>query len=717
MAQFNTSRSRVIRIIFATAFLLILGQLINLQLISRQYKIDAANQAIYRKVIYPSRGLVYDRKNRIILDNTTLFDLVIIPSQLKGVDTASVCTILGIDTAEFRTRVINAIIKNGRYQPSVFQPLLDPQTYIQFNEKLSAIQPGFDLIKRPVRKYPYNAAGPILGYLGEVDTGYLRRHPEGGYVRGDYFGIAGIERTYEKVLMGQRGIEYWLRDNKNRPTTKFEEGKNDTMPIAGSNLRTSIDIELQQLGEKLMANKLGSVVAIDPQTGGILATVSGPGYDPSLLTGSQRKKNINSFIKDPRLPLLNRAVSATYPPGSTFKTLQALIGLQEGVITTGFSVTCGGAFYGCGGRKPMGCLDYGTYNLRTAITHSDNTYFATVMQKVVNNPAHTIDSNLNDWARYMNGFGLGKKLGVDIPSERPGLIPNSKFYNKIFGEGKWNFCSFRSVSIGQGEVLVTPMQMANEMAYLANKGWYKIPHVVDSVDGGDTYGLLEKFKEKHTSVSIDDSVFEAVHDGMEGVVDHGTGTGARVKGIAICGKTGTVENYAPGGKIKRPNHAFFCAFAPRVNPKIAIMCVVENSGRFGGTYAAPIVGLMIEKYLNDSITDKGRLAEIERFSKMNLIPPHIYSDFRRMDSADHKNDTAYLIQKGYLKIMKDTLDLEDDPEADDNKIDPKLDLKKIAEAKKKEEERKKNSTMPTPANLVDDKNKLPAPTLKDTIQN
>ena len=719
MSDYNSIRSRVIRIIFGVALLIIIAQLFNLQVLSSKYSQMADEQAIYRKVIYPSRGLVYDRKGKVILDNTTLYDLVVIPSQLKGVDTNAICKIVGIDTAEFKKRVINAIVKNGRYQPSIFQGLLEPQMFHQLDENLFRIQPGFDLIERPVRKYPFNAAGPILGYLGEVDTTYLRKHPEGGYMRGDYFGVAGIENTYEKALMGQRGIEYWLRDNKNRPTQKFEGGKNDTIAVAGSNLHTSIDIELQELGEKLMANKLGSIVAIDPKTGGILAMVSGPGYDPSLLTGSQRKKNINLFLRDPRLPLLNRAVSATYSPGSTFKTLQALIGLQEGVITTKFQVSCGGAFYGCGSGKPMRCLDFGTFDLRGAITKSDNTYFATVMQKVINNPANpTLDSSLNIWARYMNAFGLGHRLGVDVPSEYKGNIPDANFYNKRYGKDKWNYCTFRSVSIGQGEVNVTPLQVANEMAYIANKGWYKIPHVVDSITGGDKFGLLERFKEKHTAVTIDDSVFEAVHDGMEGVVDHGTGTGAKVKDIVICGKTGTVENYAPGGIIKRPNHAFFCAFAPRVNPKIAIMCVVENSGRFGGTYAAPICGLMIEKYLKDSITDKARLERIEYFSKLNLVPSFIYTDYKRRDSMDHKTDTNYLRQKGYLKIMKDTLALEDDPESDDSKTDTN---KKATEPPKedgKKDRNKKDSAAATNPilNNADDKKKQTSPTKKDTTR-
>ncbi|HNP53402.1 MAG TPA: penicillin-binding transpeptidase domain-containing protein, partial [Ferruginibacter sp.] len=348
----------------------------------------------------------------------------------------------------------------------------------------------------------------------------------------------------------------------------------------------------------------------------------------------------------------------------TFKTLQALVGLHEGVITTQTTFSCSGAFYGCGGAHPMRCLDRGTFDLRHAITVSDNTYFAYVMQRVLDNPIYpNIDSSLTRWNQYMQGFGLGHRLGVDVPSEKAGLIPSPALYNKMYGAKHWNYCTFRSVSIGQGEVNVTPLQVANEMAYIANKGWYYTPHLVDSIEGGDKFDMLSKFKTKHRVFDIPDSVFEAVHDGMQGVVDHGTGVGAKVNGITICGKTGTVENYI--GTVKQPNHAFFCGFAPRENPKIAIMCVVENSGRFGGTYAAPIVGLMIEKYLNDTLADKKRHEKAESMQKLNLIPPRIYQAMRTQDSLLHSKDSAYLLAKGYIRIVRDTIGLEteDDTEA------------------------------------------------------
>ncbi len=669
----------------------------------------ADEQGKFRKVIYPDRGILFDRKGRPILQNTIIYDLMVTPAKLKGVDTFALCKILGIDTAEFRKRIITAIIKNKSYRPSVFEALLPQEKIAKLNESMYKFVPAFDLQARPVRDYPYDAAGNILGYLSEVDSSFLKKHAGEGYQMGDYAGWTGLERSYEKVLMGQRGIEFMKRDNKNRITDRLENGRFDTVAVAGQNMHLALDIELQELGEKLMQNKLGSIVAVDPKTGGILAMISSPTFKPKLLTGPERRKHISELLLNPALPLLNRSVGASYSPGSTFKTLQALIGLHEGVISTKFRVSCSGAFYGCGSAHPMKCLDYGTFDLRNAITISDNTYFATVMQRVINNPKYpNVDSSLANWDRYMYAFGLGHKLGVDVPSEKKGNIPTPAHFDKIYGEGKWNYCNFRSVSIGQGEVDVTPIQVANEMAYIANKGWYKIPHLVDSIEGGDKFNILSKFKEKINTIDIADSVFEVVHDGMQGVVDRGTGTGAKVEGITICGKTGTVENYFRG--VKQQNHSFFCGFAPRDNPKIAIMCVVENSGKFGGTYAAPITGLMIEKYLNDTIATN-RKAKVETLSKLNLIPPRIYKEIRRQDSLMHAKDTSYLLLKGYMKIIKDTMDIDEQDEQDA--------LDKLKKAKQKEDQKKKEvpnkvENKPNLEGTLPDEKKKPT---KDTAQN
>jgi penicillin-binding protein 2 len=709
MSVFNQSRKNVIMLVFVGVLAIIILQLMNLQLFSSKYKLAADDQGIFRKVIYPDRGIVYDRKGRSILQNTTIYDLMVTPNKIKGTDTATLCKILNIDTTEFRERIKNIVFKYKSQRPSIFEALLSNEKMAKLTENLYKLSPGYYLQERSVRDYPYDAAGNILGYLSEVDSSILRNPKYTGYVMGDYIGKTGLEKTYENVMLGQRGIEFWKRDKVGKLTERLEKGNFDTTAIAGQNMHSSIDIELQMLGEKLMANKLGSIVAVDPKTGGILCMVSSPTFKPKLLTGAERKKHIGELLLDPALPLLNRTVGATYSPGSTFKTLQALVGLHEGVISTNFRVSCSGAFYGCGSGRPMKCLDVGTFDLRGAITISDNTYFATVMQRVINNPVYPdIDSSLAVWNRYMQAFGLGHRLGVDVPSEKRGLIPSPAFYNKAYGKGKWNYCTFRSVSIGQGEVDVTPIQVANEMAYIANKGWYKIPHLVDSIEGGDKFNMLSTYKEKHSAIDIPDSVFEVVHDGMQNVVDKGTGGAAKVEGIAVCGKTGTVENYYRG--VKQPNHAFFAGFAPRENPTIAIMCVVENSGRFGGTYAAPIVGLMIEKYLKDSITDKARLARVEQLSALNLIPPRIYVEIKRQDSLRHSKDSAYLIAKGYIKILKDTIGMDDSDEEDalDKMKKDKEELKKGTPEKENDDNKIK---IKTEAILPNEKKK---PEIKDT---
>ena len=664
MPVFNQSRKNVVQLMLVAMFLIIIGRLLVLQVFTSKYKILADDQGIFRKVLYPERGIIMDRNGLPILQNTVIYDLMVTPSKIRGTDTAMLCAILDIDTSEFKKRIVAAIIKNKSYRASVFEALLSEEKMAKISENLYKFSPGYYLQERPVRKYPFEAAANVLGYLAEVDTNFLRKHLNEGYVAGDYAGMTGLERSYEKVLMGDRGIEYWKKDNKNRLTERWENGRFDTTATAGHNLYTSLDIKLQEFGEKLMENKLGSIVAIDPKTGGILAMISAPTYKPQLLTGAERRKNFSQLFRNPALPLLNRTVSASYSPGSTFKTLQALVGLHEGVITPDFQVTCSGAFYGCGSGRPMRCLDIGTFDLRNAIRLSDNTYFATVMQRVINNPKYpNVDSSLAVWDRYMYAFGLGHRLGVDVPSEKKGYIPTPAFYNKSFGEGHWNYCSFRSVSIGQGEVDVTPLQVANEMAFIANKGWYIIPHVVDSIDGGDKFGVLDKYKERHRVIDIPDSLFDVVHDGMQAVVDGGTGLGARVKDIQICGKTGTVENSIRG--VAQPNHTFFCAFAPRDNPKIAIMCVIENSGRYGGTYPAPIVGLMIEKYLNDTLASIAREQQAEAMSKLNLIPSRINQELRRQDSLSHSKDSTYLLSKGYIKLIKDTIGLEDSEDDED----------------------------------------------------
>lgn len=649
MSEYNQSRSRIIRIIFVLVFLIIVAQLLHLQIFSSSYRLQAENNAIFRKTIYPDRGIIYDRKNRAILENTVMFDLVVTPSEARGIDTSALCNILGIDTAEYRKRMISAIIKNSSYKPSVFVSLLTPELYARLNENMYKF-PGFILTERPVRSYPFNAAANVLGYIGEVDTNFLKKHKEEGYEMGDYAGMTGLERSYESVLMGKRGVKRFIRDNRSRIQGPYENGEFDTTAIAGKNLHLSLDVELQQLGEKLMNNKVGAIVAIDPQTGGILAMVSSPTFDPNYLTGPERRKHYSELRLDPRLPLINRAVNGSYSPGSTFKTLVGIIGMAEGVIDDRMTVSCPGAYYGCGRR--MGCHSAGTFSLRGAISTSCNSYFAVTFRRAIDQ-SPTNDSGLARFNKYAYSFGLGERLGVDIPSEKKGNIPTSKYYDKIFGP-RWVSCNIISNSIGQGEVETTITQLANVMAIIANKGWYYTPHLVNSIEGGDEFGLIAPFKIKHHTLDIRESVYDAVQDGMQGTMEFGTGAAAKVPGITVCGKTGTVENKF--GK----DHAFFGAFAPRENPQIAIAVMCENAG-YGSTSAAPIASLMIEKYLKDSISGNDRKAKAAYLYNLNLIPERMKKAMFTMDSIKKVKENVQLLMKAQ-KAVKDTIDIEEQPE-------------------------------------------------------
>ncbi len=607
------------QIMFVAILIIIILQLINLQLFSNEYRIQADLNARYRKVVYPDRGIIYDRKRKAILENTIMYDLMITPSDIKGTDTTLLCHILNIDSAEFHKRIITAIMKNSSVRPSVFEPLLSQELLAKLNENIYRF-PGFVLTERPVRVYPFHAAANVLGYLGEVDTNYLKRHSTEGYEMGDYAGMTGLEKTYEKVLMGQRGIQYLIRDNRSRIQGSYENGKYDTLPVAGRALYTSMDIELQQLAEKLLANKIGSAVAINPKTGGILAMATTPSYDPNLLTGSQRRKNYGKLVVDTARPLLNRAIKGQYPPGSTFKPLGALVALDEQLINPSYGYGCGGAYYAC--RRPVRCTHRGgghAANLRLAIANSCNSYFVQVFRMAIDNPQYgNAQKGYLKWKQYMNAFGLGVTLGVDLPSEDKGNIPDTARYNKDFGGfGRWNSCNILTLGIGQDRMLATPLQLANLMAAIANKGSYYTPHFVDSIENksDDDTALINKYRKKHEVTHIPDSMYEAVHLGMQDVTIYGTAIRAKIEGYDMCAKTGTAQN--PHGE----NHSLFVAFAPRQNPKIAIAVVVENAG-YGSTWAGPIASLMMEKYLNDTISEK-RKPEIERIANADLIPKAI----------------------------------------------------------------------------------------------
>jgi penicillin-binding protein 2 len=622
MPVFNQSRSTIIRLIFLGVFLIIIFQLFNLQVLSGNYRQLALNNAVFRKVVYPNRGIIYDRNGKAILNNTIMYDLVVTPNEVKNIDTASLCNLLQIDTAEFIKRMVEARIKNGRYRPSIYEDLLPPDIYARLDENIWKF-PGFALVERPVRVYPFNAAAHIMGYVGEADSNIIKRS-KGFYMMGDYVGRSGLEAYYEGVLMGQRGVNNLIKDNKNRLVGSYENGAFDTAAVPGRSLNTYIDIGVQELAEKLMAGKVGAAVAIDPKTGGIIAMASGPNYNPNDLTGPNKQKNYGKLVLDVAGPLLNRAVQGNYEPGSTFKPLGALVALDEGIISSSWGYPCNGAYYGC--ARPVKCTHKNpghSANLRLGIANSCNSYFTQVYRLTVDNPRYGTRKGYEKWREYLNAIGLGKKIGVDIPGEDKGLVPDTAVYNRVY-RNSWNSCTNLTLGIGQDMMQATPLQLANAICIVANKGYYYPPHFVKSIENeNENDTLLKKFRIKHEVLTkIPDDAYEAVMSGMQDVVEHNA-KAVMIPGINICAKTGTAEKYRIIDKkrIKLKDNSMFVCFAPRENPKIAIAVVVENSG-FGATWAAPIASLMMEKYLNDTLRPE-RVKEIERISAANLMPGYL----------------------------------------------------------------------------------------------
>jgi penicillin-binding protein 2 len=624
MPVFNQSRSRIIRLIFLVAFLVIIGQLFYLQIVSNQYSSEAFRNAVYSKIIYPQRGIIYDRKGKAILNNTIMYDLMVTPAEVKNFDTLSFCRLMEIDTAEFRLKIREAAFKNTRVRPSVFQGILNPQMQARFEEN-SWKFPGFALVERPVRTYPYNIAAQILGYINEVDPDDIER--SGNFYRqGDYIGKSGLEATYEKVLMGQRGVQYLIKDNLSRLVGKYREGTLDTSAIAGRGIRTYLDVDLQQLAEKLMTNKVGAVVALDPKTGGILAMASGPTFNPNELTGPDKAKNYTRLVLDVSAPLFNRAIKGRYPPGSTYKPVGALVALDEGVITPASGISCNGVYHGC--VRPVACLETWTghaANLRLAIAHSCNSFFCNTFRLTVDNPQYRNPrTGLTKWKEYLTAFDMGRRTGIDLPSEDGGNVPDTTAYDKDYNRS-WNSCSMVTIGIGQDKLLITPLQMANAICIVANKGYYYTPHFVEKIDNEtkeDT--LLNRYRLRHNVLThISDTAYNAVIGGMQDVVEAGTAQVVKIPGINICAKTGTAENYRiiEGKRTKLNNNSMFVCFAPRENPKIAVAVVVENAG-FGATWAGPIAKILLEKYLNDTLQTKTK-EDFDRISTTNLMPSYL----------------------------------------------------------------------------------------------
>ena len=560
------------------------------------YKFSANNNALRYEVQQAVRGLIYDRDSNLIVANVPAYDLMIIPRELKNkkIDTLKLCTLLEIDKNKF-IHLYNKAKKYSAYKESVFIKHISKENASKIGENLYEF-PGFYLRKITMREYPTNSATHLIGYLGEVNSSKTKKDPF--YTKGDLNGVSGVEAAYEDYLRGTKGMAIKLVDVHNRDQGKFQNGKFDTLPIAGSTLTTTINIELQKYGEKLMQNKIGAIVAIEPSSGEILALVSAPTYNPNLLIGRKRSENFKTLTQNKNKPLFNRAIQGTYPPGSIFKLINGLIALQEGSISKNTKFSCNGhEGYSYTKNKHVGCHPHKTpLNLIQGIEISCNSYFCHLYDKYFNKFNSTIEA-YNNWHEHVSSFGIGNYMNNDFITGSPGKLPKSSYFEKLY-KSSWNANTIISMAIGQGELLLTPIQMANITCILANKGFYYTPHIVKNISEEksiDTNFTTKKF------CSIESKYFSSIIEAMEQVIEgeNGTGRNAQIAGISVCGKTGTAQN--PHGK----DHSIFISFAPVKNPKIAIAVYVENGG-WGSTWAVPIGSLMIEKYLKKTIKNKAK---------------------------------------------------------------------------------------------------------------
>ena len=576
-------------LIVILAFILII-RLFYLQIVDKSYSLSAINNSRREVIQYPARGLIYDRNMNLVVSNQAAYDIMINPFQVRAFDTIAFCNILAL-TPESVKEEIKKAIRYSFFATSIFMKQVPADVSSVFQEQLFKF-PGFFVQTRTLRNYTREIAPHILGYVGEVDKRIIEANSY--YQMGDYIGISGVEKAYEEVLKGTKGRRNYLVDVHNRITGIYEAGRFDVPVVMGTDIVLSIDAELQEYGEKLLGKFTGSIVAIEPSTGEILSLISSPGYPPSSMVGRYLGDNFKALSQDSLLPLFNRALSAGYPPGSTFKIINALIGLQENVVTPASQFGCQSGYYFRSTR--VGCHNHSSpLDLPASIQNSCNAYYCNVFRRILEDPKYKqTNEAFDNWRKHVISFGFGQVLGADLFGELKGSVPQSSYYDRYYNKGRWNFLTVISLSIGQGELGNTPIQMANMAAAIANRGYYYVPHIVRNIKDER---IDQKFIEKHYT-SIDPSHFEPVIDGMYLAVNGGAGSTARIAklpDIDICGKTGTAEN--PFGE----DHSIFVAFAPREDPKIAIAVYVENVG-FGATWAAPVASLIIEKYLKGSIS-------------------------------------------------------------------------------------------------------------------
>lgn len=616
-------------LIIITSILLVI-RLFYLQIINDSFKLKSDNNAIKIQYEYPERGYIYDRYGKLLVANQPSYDIMVIPREMKNIDTVEFCKLLDVSKEDFIKKIEKAIVYSPRL-PSVFLAQLNKREFAAFQEKIRKFE-GFYFQKRSLRDYQVDFGANIFGFITQVNERLIEKNPY--YNSGDLIGKQGVEESYEEILRGVKGVKYIQKDKYNREIGSFKEGKYDTVAVQGKDINLTIDLELQKYGEELMINKRGGIVAIEPKTGEILALVTAPSYDPSILVGRQRSKNYTMLYRDSiAKPLYDRGLLAEYPPGSPFKILTGLIGLQEKVITEQTTFMCHHGFSYARGRF-MKCHGSGPHQLNNGIYNSCNAYFGNTYMKTINkyvSPPHAV----NVWSKHVKSFGLGNFMGYDLPTGRKGKVPDSKTYKKMYPDWRWDSKTIVSNAIGQGEVLMTPIQLANMMAAVANQGYYYTPHIIKKIKGTV---IDKKFTTKHKT-SIDKKYFSPMIAGLFDVYNFGTAHGLNVEGIDICGKTGTAENFAKidGKRTKLEDHSIFVAFAPKDNPKIALAVFVENGG-FGSTIAGPIASLMIEKYIKHKITRtdlEKRILERSlqsRYAKLGGLSETVKAELRRKDS-------------------------------------------------------------------------------------
>ena len=581
-------RPAVILLVIFLLSVILLVKLFAIQVLDDSFLKRAESNAIQRIVDHPYRGLVYDRSGKLMVFNNPIFDLMVVPREFHLKDTAKFCELFRISKEQL-IEGYNSAKSYSKVKPSPLIKQLSNTDFARIQDFL-VDYPGLFILTRSVRSYPSPTAAHALGYIGEISAGQLGRDTLSYYSQGDYVGLSGLEKYYEKELRGNKGVKYKMVNVRGMDKGPFKEGQYDTISIAGKNLTSTIDLDLQQFGELLMAGKTGSVVAIEPKTGEILAMISAPFYDPNQLTGAEFGKTYKVLNTDNSKPLFNRPIMATYPPGSIFKIVQSLIGLQEGVLTPNSTFACNKSLVACHNHpNPV--------NLFGAIRNSCNPYYHQAFRQIINrevssNTFKDTEIGLNAWRESVLKFGLGAPLGIDMSGEKGGDIPSSKLYDRIYGAGHWKYSTIYSLSIGQGEMQVTPLQMANLAAIFANKGYYYTPHLIKEVDG-DPKKIPAKFQEKRF-VGVDARHFDLIQEAMVEAI-YGTAARAVMTDLVIAGKTGTAQN--PHGE----DHSVFIAFAPKDNPKIAIAVYVENAG-WGGRAAASTASLMIEKYIRKTIS-------------------------------------------------------------------------------------------------------------------